>query len=368
MTDWQFYLAEYIREGEPDRAQRAENWQVAIGLQAVDGLTTSDFLLATAKEHIEGRISIDDAKRRIRSYYEEQGGRKDAERSEEADTVASCISEILGERAFTFSPAQLQTIHRRLFDGLLLRAGKFRTHNITKREWVLKGETVYYASADSISETLKYDFERERAFDYDGLSRAEIISHLADFVSGVWQVHPFSEGNTRTTAVFFIKYLRTLGYEVGNDPFKEHSWYFRNALVRANYSNHGMGVQATTRYLERFLENQLFGTSHDLKNRHMHLDWVEEQSSEDFDAASQSAIQSANQKSSSCTLEEMRLLALLSKKPDMTQKELSDALGVSARTVKTRTVDLQERGLLARQGGKRHGVWEVLVEVKDEQD
>ena len=366
MADWQFDLAEYIREGEPDRVQKAENWQVAIGLQAVDGLVTSDFLLATAKEHIEGRISIDDAKRRIRSYYEEQGGRKEAERSEEADTVASRISEILGERAFTFSPAQLQTIHRRLFDGLLLRAGKYRTHNITKREWVLKGDTVYYASADSLAETLKYDFDQERAFDYGRLSRTEIVSHLASFVSGIWQVHPFSEGNTRTTAVFFIKYLRTLGYEVNNEPFKEHSWYFRNALVRANYSNHGSGVRATTRYLERFLENQLLGANHELKNRHMHLDWVVEQISAAAAECSQSAIQSANPKSNNCTLEETKLLALLSEKPSMTQKELSDALGISVRTVKTRTVDLQERGLLARQGGRRHGAWEVLVEVEDE--
>ena len=271
---WQFGdLDGYIRQGEPGQAARADNWRVAIGLQAVDGLKTSPYLLETAKEHIEGRIDIAEAQRRIRTYYEERGGREEPEGSEEADTVSSRIAEILGEQAFTFSPVQLQTIHKRLFDQVLPRAGKYRTYNIAKQEWVLKGATVYYASADSIAETLAYDFAQEREFSYAGLSKADIVRRLAQFVSGIWQIHPFAEGNTRTTAVFTILYLRSMGYDVDNEPFKEHSWYFRNALVRANYEDVARGVSPTAVYLERFFENQLCGAHHELKNRYLHLDW-----------------------------------------------------------------------------------------------
>lgn len=271
---WQFGdLEGYIREGEPAQAERAENWQVAIGLQAVDGLTTSPYLLQTAREHIEGRIDIDEAQRRVRSYYEERAGREEVEGEREADVVSSRIAGLLGERAFSFSPVELQTIHRRLFDQLLPRAGKYRTYNITKKEWVLRGETVYYASADSIEATLRYDFGREREFTYAGLSNSEAVRHIAHFVSGVWQIHPFGEGNTRTTAVFTIRYLRFMGYEVDNEPFKAHSWYFRNALVRANYEDVTHGIAPTTAYLERFFENLLCGTHHELRNRYLHLDW-----------------------------------------------------------------------------------------------
>lgn len=274
---WKLELDEYIREGEPDRALRAENWGIAIGLQAVDGLKTSDYLLETAKEHIEGRIGIKEAQGRIKEYYEKHAGRQETEASQEADIVSSHISEVLGERAFTFSPTELQDIHRRLFDGVLLRPGKYRTYNITKKEWVLKGDTVFYATHNTIAETLKYDFDRERDFNYAGVGGEALVRHITAFVSGIWQIHPFPEGNTRTTAVFTIKYLRSMGYAVDNGPFEEHSWYFRNALVRANYENHGKGVHEKRRFLELFFENLLLGTTHELKNRFMHIDWPQDE-------------------------------------------------------------------------------------------
>lgn len=352
--DWQYDLDEYIRQGEADRAEKSAAWQTAIGLQDVDGLQTSDYLLETAKEHIEGKINIATAQKRIRSYYEQRNERLTAEQDTmEADIVASRIAELLAEKTFQFSPAELQSIHRRLFAGVFKLAGQYRTYNITKKEWVLNGNTVFYASFDSIRDTLKYDFNQEKEFSYAGLDATQAIKHIAMFISGIWQIHPFCEGNTHTTAVFMIKYLQTFGFSVSNQVFADNSWYFRNALVRANYNDLQNNIHATTVFLEQFIENLLTGASHDLKNRYMHIDYTEK---------SQSATSEVS-KCKNCTLEELAILKEISNNPSITQKALADAIGRSERTVKSRTVELQEKGLLRRKNGKRNGQWEVLVEI-----
>ena len=252
---WQLALSEYIRQGEPDRAEKSAAWQTAIGLQAVDGLKTSPYLLETAKAHIEGDIDIAGAQRRIQSYYKEQANRKAVEAGTmEADIVSARITELLGEKTFQFSPAELQSIHRRLFSGVFNHAGQFRTYNITKSEWILDGDTVTYASWESIRDTLDYDFSQEKQFSYEKISVPESIRHMAKFASGIWQIHPFCEGNTRATAVFVVKYLKTFGFHVNNDVFATNSWYFRNALVRANYNNLQKGIHATSEFLEMFLK------------------------------------------------------------------------------------------------------------------
>ena len=279
MSDEQAYniqgLDEYIRQGEPNQRERSEAWKVAIGLQQVDRLQTSDYLLDTAKRHIEGDISIGEAKELIDSYYKSVSGRKEIEndRTEEADKVAARITELIEEKTFSFTPAQLISIHRRLFEDIYKLAGRIRDYNITKQEWVLGGKTVYYASYDTISETLDYDMGQERQFDYSNMNIDEAIRHLTRFCANLWQIHAFCEGNTRTTAVFMIKYLRALGFNVVNDVFAENSWYFRNALVRANYSDLTQGITETTIYLERFFRSMLLGEEHDLRNRIMHVDW-----------------------------------------------------------------------------------------------
>ena len=142
---------------------------------------------------------------------------------------------------------------------------------MTKKEWVLDGATVLYGSATELRATLDYDFSEEKKFSYKNLSMDEIIHHLAVFVSGLWQIHVFGEGNTRTTAVFFIKYLRTLGFDVTNDIFAENAWYFRNSLVRANYNDLKNGIHETTEYLEVFLRNLLLNENHPLHNRTLHI-------------------------------------------------------------------------------------------------
>ena len=265
-------FVEYLIAGEPGTADKAYAWQTAIGLQSVDRLKPSDYLLKTAKENIAGEISIDEAKRLIDTYYEENI-RRQPERTEEADKVAVRIAEILSENTFVFSPAQYISIHARLFQGIYPHAGRMRDYNISKKEWVLNGATVMYGGATELRETLNYDFQAEKEFDYSGLSMSEIIAHLASFISGVWQIHIFGEGNTRTTAVFLIKYLRSLGFNVTNDIFAKNAWYFRNSLVRANFNDLAKGIRANASYLEMFLRNLLMGENHELKNRYLHIEW-----------------------------------------------------------------------------------------------
>lgn len=356
-------LDEYIRQGEPQEKERGRAWQTAIGLQEVDGLKTSPYLLETARRHIEGHITIGEAKQLIDSYYKSQTGRDEieGERTEEADKVSARITELLQEQTFNFSPAQLTSIHRRLFEGIYKFAGRIRDYNITKQEWVLRGETVYYASADTISETLDYDMGQERNYSYEGKSIDDAISHLTRFCANLWQIHAFGEGNTRSTAVFMIKYLKTLGFKVTNDLFATNSWYFRNALVRANYSNLQEGITETTVFLERFFRNMLLGETTPLRNREMHLDWKPEVGNKSANIASESAkepVQSANfaqglpPKCKNCTLEEVAVLRVIQQDPSAQQKFVAKEIGKSERTVKTITARLTELGIIKRSKGK----------------
>ena len=264
-------FSEYLREDEPDKVSKGYAWSTAIGLQKVDGLKPSKYLIDTAIQNIEGKVTMQEAQRLIESYYKEKPAHTDNRRTEEADKVSSRIAEILSEMAFSFSPNEYIAIHRRLFSGIYKHAGMIRDYNISKKEWVLDGATVIYGSASELKATLEYDFSQEKNFSYKGLSMEEIIQHLAVFVSRLWQIHIFGEGNTRTTAVFFIKYLRTLGFFVTNDIFAENSWYFRNALVRANYTNLKKGIHETMKYLELFLENLLLDKKNELHNRDLHV-------------------------------------------------------------------------------------------------
>lgn len=359
--NWQFELAEYIRQGEPEQVEKSEAWQTAIGLQAVDALETSDYLLETAKEHIEGNISIDEAQKRIQSYYEQRTNRSEKEaETKEADIVSVRIAKLLGEKAFQFSPAEWFMIHRRLFEGVFPHAGQIRDYNITKKEWVLKGDTVTYAPWDSICDTLEYDFSTEKRFSYEGLSVEAAVKHLAKFTSDIWQIHPFCEGNTRATAVFMIKYMKSFGLQVNNDAFEQHSWYFRNALVRANYTNLQQGIHSTTKYLEMFFSNLLLGTDHELKNRYMHIDYVER----DYSQSIISKVPKYQFDTLGCTFEELSVLELMKKEPHITQKDLVQKTGKSISTVKRITEALQQKQLVRRVNGKRYGYWEVADTVK----
>lgn len=262
---------EYIRESEPDKREKGYAWYTAIGLQAVDGLKTSDYLAQTALRNINGEISFDEANALLQSYYEERSAKDLADRTEEADKVSARIAALLSERAFSFTPNEYLSIHRKLFSGIYSDAGETRDYNVTKKEWVLDGASVLYGSATELKATLEYDLSQEKQFSYRNLSMDEIIHHLAIFISRLWQIHVFSEGNTRTTAVFFIKYLRSLGFDVTNDIFAQNAWYFRNCLVRANYNDLKNGIHATTEFLELFLRNLLLNEDNPLNNRALHI-------------------------------------------------------------------------------------------------
>lgn len=350
---------EYIRQEEPHKKEKGYVWQTAIGLQAVDDLKPSEYLIRTARQHIEGDITIEEAKQLIDSYYQTKTvGTGIEDRTEEADKVSARIAEILSEKTFTFSPVEYIAIHRRLFQGIYKFAGTIRDYNITKKEWVLRGETVIYASAGSIRESLDYDFGQEKNFSYKDLDIYEAISHIARFVSGVWQIHVFGEGNTRTTAVFAIKYLRTFGFDISNETFANHSWYFRNALVRANYNNLSKGIYATTEYIEAFFRNLILNEHSELKNRMM---LVEESALRNKQRASAShkVDPKCKNRTLNCTLEEMAVLRFLQEQPKATQKEIAAHIGKSERTVKTITVNLAVNGLIERKNGKRNGYWEI---------
>ena len=350
---------EYIKQGEPQKREKGYAWKTAIGLQAVDDLKPSDYLIHTARQHIEGDITIEEAKQLIDSYYQSKTVRTDIEdRTEEADKVSARIAEILSEKTFTFSPVEYITIHRRLFQGIYKFAGKIRDYNITKKEWVLRGETVLYASAGSIRETLDYDFGQERNFSYKDLNINDAIMHIANFISGIWQIHAFGEGNTRTTAVFTIKYLRTFGFDISNEAFANHSWYFRNALVRANYNNLAKGIYATTEYIEAFFRNLILSEHNELKNRTM---LIQEAAEQEFQSANTSNETAPKCKicTLNCTLEEIAVLNFLREQPKATQKEIATHIGKSERTVKSITVNLTEKGIIERKNGRRNGFWEI---------
>ena len=348
---------EYIKNLPPTGKELGQAWRTAIGLQDVDGLKPSEYLYETAKKNIDGEISIDEAENLINSYYESKSGRTEAEtRTEEADKVASRIAKILSEKAFVFSPAQYLSIHRELFAGIYSHAGKIRDYNITKKEWVLNGDTVSYGGALELRETLDYDFSQEREFRYNGLTMDETIRHLAVFVSRLWQIHVFGEGNTRTTAVFFIKYLRMLGFDAENDLFAENSWYFRNALVRANYNDIKNGVFETTEFLEKFLRNLLLDEKNELHNREMHV-------SGEFLLGHGDPINDPINDPIKLDERELRIIELLHDEPDLTRKEMADRLECSDSTIKRSLQSLVEKGAIKRIGSNKKGEW-IIQEVK----
>lgn len=313
--------------------------ETGIGLQDVDRLKNSPYFVKQFERYLKGEISLDELDNIIASYYESKPTTED--RSEEADKISIRIARLIGEDSFTFTVGQLLTIHKRLFDGVVEHPGQLRTYNFSKKEWVLDGASVIYGDFRDLEMTLQYDFKTEKQFDYSRLSIDEAIVHLAVFIANLWQIHAFEEGNTRTTAVFAIKYLRSLGFDVTNDTFAKNAWYFRNALVRANYTNIQKGVYEDRSYLVKFLRNLLLNENNRLENKELHI-----------------APSSPNKGDT----REARLLVLLKTNPSIKTEELAEELGVSLRTAKSIVAILKKEGKLERVGGKKYGRWKVKQE------
>lgn len=341
------HFEEYKKQGEPEKYKKAENWSIAIGLQKVDNLIPSQYLIKIAKDNIEGKISIDEAGKQVSRYYQENPAKTVQEHNEkEADEVSARIAKLLSTHTFSFSPAELISIHKVLFTGIFAKeiAGKIRTYDITKKEPILNGDTVIYGRADSIMETLDYDFAQEKKFNYKGLSKREKVEHLAKFTSGIWQIHPFGEGNTRTTAVFIIKYLYTLGFATNNDMFEAHAKYFRNALVRANYQNLNKDIFYTFEYLNNFFGNLLLGENTRLDNRTMQI--------------TDGTPQKTTQKNIIGTTQ--KILQILANNPKATRKELANLVGLTPDGVKWNLEKLKKEEKIRRIGPDKGGYWEVL--------
>ncbi|MDE6192699.1 MAG: Fic family protein [Muribaculaceae bacterium] len=354
---------QYIRAAESEPKERAELWQTAIGLQKVDGLSVSDYLIETAKKHIEGKVSIDDVDALISTYYRSEAARELPEDMKEADEVSKNIVRILSEPSFSFSVQGLAGLHRRIFKGIMKHAGDFRQYNITKKEWVLDGGTVLYGPFEDLIPTIEYDLEQERGFRYKGLTQVQIIEHLARFISGIWQIHPFPEGNTRTTAVFLIKYLRSIGIPATNDMFKEHSWYFRNALVRANYHNAIKGIEPTTEYLVLFLRNLIIGENNELKNRYLHVRWNDAKPQNDAskpqNEVSEDAKPQNNASKPQLTIKEKSVVDIMTGNPRVSIDEIARMTGISDSTIDRIIKSLKGKGIIERKGQKNNSQWIV---------
>ena len=370
-------LGGYFKAEEPGRRERADAWATAIGLQKVDGLTPSQFLFDTAKDHIEGRITQNQARRRIHDYYAAQAevARPDPEK-EEADKVSERIVAILNDGGFAFTPEYFISIHAKLFKGVLPSAGKLRSVNIRKREWVLKDDSVTYGDAATIKQSLVRDFIDEREFDYGGKTPRKIIPHFARFIAQIWQVHPFGEGNTRTTAVFTIKYLRSLGFSVDNDAFRDNAWYFRNALVRANYADYAREVGRDWSYLEIFFRNLLLGEKNEMKSRYLLIGLTEEDKQKireltEEKGGQKKAVRKSGKKSGKKkvvgksgkkTID--RVWSLLQKCPQSTFADMVRVLGITRSTIQKHIANLKAAGRLRRVGPDKGGHWEVIEEWK----
>lgn len=240
-------------------------WQTALGLQETDGLKPSAYMVELATAHAKGEYTYQEVEENIKGYYASSKEADKSGRSEEADLAAVHISEILSEDGFVVSPITLKNYHKRIFQGIdsfRYPVGQYRKVNLSKSEDVLNGESVQYAAFSDIEETLNFDFGTERQKDYSGQTKREIAQGAITFVSGVWQIHPFREGNTRTVAVFLIKYLRNMGFKLDNDPFKHQAKFFRDALVLANAAT--TSELRTSKYLEMFIGNVLFGEDNEL--------------------------------------------------------------------------------------------------------
>lgn len=340
----------YSREKEPSKYEKTYSWQTAIGLQDVDRLEPSSYLIEKAIENIEGTLSLDDVDNLVKSYYQQLPKCEKDRRIEEADKVSIRIAEILSEKSFSFSPIEYISIHKRLFNDIYEYAGVIREYNISKSEWVLDGDTVIYGNAYNLMEMLEYDFQLEKNYSYSNLTSDELINHLAKFISNLWQIHIFKEGNTRTTAVFFIKYLRKMGFNVTNDTFAKNSWYFRNALVRANYNNVSENVHETTEYLEKFLRNLLFNENNNLSNRELHIS---------NNIAEKRVVNILD-----ITENEQKIIEVIMKNPKIKQSEIANNIGKSLRTVKYSMIKLERSNIITRIGSKKNGYWKIVHQTK----
>ena len=258
-------INEYEEINKPSEYIKQQEWDMAIGLQEVDNLKPSKYLEKLLKENIIGKLSLEQVKKELRTYYIEKEKKNEVNHNElECDFVSTRIVELLQEDKFELSVDYLKYVHKYLFQDVYEFAGNFRIVDFSKPEIILNNDSVAYGDSKTLKESIEYDISLELEKNYKDMNMVEVIKNITKFSSNIWQVHPFREGNTRTTALFIEKYLISLGYNIDNSLFKEKSVYYRNALVRSNYFNNELDVKEDSSYLIRFYENLLLGKNNNL--------------------------------------------------------------------------------------------------------
>lgn len=259
---------DYIEEIKPEGYVKQLEWDMAIGLQEVDNLKPSKHLEKLLGENVSGNLTIKQVEEELREYYIEKDKKQELIHNElECDFVSTRIVELLQIDNFELSVDYLKYIHKYLFQDVYEFAGEFRKIDFSKHEKILNNDSVAYGDCKTLKESLEYDISLEKEKNYKDMSVVEVINNITKFSSSIWQVHPFREGNTRTTALFIEKYLISLGYEVDNTLFKDKSVYFRNALVRSNYFNNYLNIKEDSSYLVKFYENLLLGKNNNLHSQ-----------------------------------------------------------------------------------------------------
>ena len=258
----------YIEEKRSQNYVKQLQWDAAIGLQEVDSLKPSKYLKKLSEENVNGEKTIYEVEHELKEYYIEKEKINDINQNElECDLVSTRIVQLLEDEKFELSVDFLRYIHGYLFKDIYDFAGQFRKIDFSKHELILNNDSALYGDCKTLKESLEYDISLERVKNYKEMNIVEVINNITDFSSRIWQTHPFREGNTRTTAIFIIKYLISLGYQVDNTLFKDKSVYFRNALVRSNYFNNEKNVKEDNSYLIKFYENLLLGKNNNLQSK-----------------------------------------------------------------------------------------------------
>ena len=259
---------EYTEETKPKGYVKQLEWDMAIGLQEVDNLKPSKYLEKLLGENVNGNLTIKQVEEELREYYIEKDKKQELNHNElECDFVSPRIVELLQIDNFELSVDYLKYIHKYLFQDVYEFAGEFRNIDFSKHEKILNNDSVAYGDCKTLKESLEYDISLEKEKKYKKMNIVEVINNITKFSSSIWQVHPFREGNTRTTALFIEKYLISLGYNVDNTLFKDKSVYFRNALVRSNYFNNYLNIKEDSSYLVKFYENLLLGKNNNLHSQ-----------------------------------------------------------------------------------------------------
>ena len=259
---------DYIEAETPKNYVKQLEWDMAIGLQEVDNLKPSKYLEKLLEENVSGEKTIYEVEKELKEYYVEKEKNNDVNHNElECDLVSTRIVELLQEDNFELSVDYLKYVHKYLFQDVYEFAGEFRKVDFSKHERILNNDSVAYGDHKLLEQSLDYDITLEKNKNYKEMNIVDVINNITDFSSRIWQIHPFREGNTRTTALFIEKYLVSLGYNVDNTLFKDKSVYFRNALVRSNYFNNYLNIKEDNSFLIKFYENLLLGKNNNLHSK-----------------------------------------------------------------------------------------------------